>query len=74
MTSHELAQQLLAGPNLPVELHVATPHDTYIGDLGECTISVGIIDVEGAALRGYPGTQPGQCLVLRGWQSSEESE
>lgn len=28
MTSHELARQLLAGPDLPVELRIENPKDT----------------------------------------------
>lgn len=74
MTSHELARQLLTGADLPIELHVGTPHDTEIADLGDCSVALGTIDVESAVLRGYEDTQPGQCIVLRGWRSSEESD
>lgn len=71
MTAHELARQLLAGPDVPVELGVGSPKDTFIGDVGDVTITVQEIDVETAELRGYPDTKPGQCVHLRGWQSSE---
>jgi len=71
MTSHELARQLLAGADLPIELHVSMPHDTEIADLGDCSVVLGTIDVESTILRGYEDTKPGQCVVLRGWRSSE---
>ena len=75
MTAYELARKLLAGDDLPVELHVGTPQfDIVTADLGDCSVELGTIDVESAILRGYKDTQPGQCVMLRGWQSSEEPE
>ena len=36
MTSHELANKLLAGPDLPVELQIANAKDTaYTADVSE---------------------------------------
>ncbi len=72
MNSHELARQLLAGPDLPVELLLSTPHDTLYGDLGDCTVTIGTIDVVSARARGFPDTEAGNCVVLRSWKSSED--
>lgn len=72
MTSHELAKKLLEGPDLPVELKVGGPKDTYIGDVGDADVSIGEIDVESMKARGYPDTQPGQCVHIGGWMSSEQ--
>lgn len=69
MTSHELAHALLAGPDAPVELHVGDPHDTYVGDPGDCGVRVGTLDTESARARGLPA---GPVVVLHGWMSSED--
>lgn len=74
MTSHELARQLLELPDLPVKLSVGDPKDTFVGDVGDCKVKVGEIDVETATLRGYPDMKPGQCVMLTAWQSSEEGD
>ncbi len=71
MTAHELARALLEGPDHLVELHVGDPKDTYCGDIGDVLIREGTIDVEAARARGDDETQPGPCVVLRSWQSSE---
>lgn len=73
MTSHELARQLLAHPDLPVEMVIVAPKDTMIGDLGDVTVGVGGINVEAAHARGFPDVQPGNCITLRSWESSEET-
>jgi hypothetical protein len=72
MTSHTLAKMLLEKPDMPVELHVGTPKDTFIGDVGDCDTRVGEIDMESAEARGLTHIEPGPCMVLRGWQSSEK--
>jgi len=71
-SSHALARELLKHPDLPVELHVGSPNDSYISDAGDCSLQVGPIDVESMHLRGYPEQTAGDCIVLRGWMSSEE--
>lgn len=74
MKAHELARLLLAGPDVEVELAVGDPKDTYVADLGDVSVKVGTIDVNTAVARGYPDTKPGQCIELRGWQSSEQED
>ncbi len=73
MTSHELARQLLERPDLPLELQVADSKDGYVGDLGDVTINIGKVDTALAQARGFHDTKPGDCIVLRAWQSSEET-
>jgi hypothetical protein len=56
-------QQQLDPVYVPVELHTGDPSDQGIWDLGDCVVGVATIDTESA-----------QCIVLCGWESSEESE
>jgi len=74
LTSHELAHLLLNDLDLPVQIEVGTPHDTIVGDLGDVSIIIETIDVEGAMARGFHDTKPGKCVVLRSWMSSEDDE
>jgi adhesin HecA-like repeat protein len=41
MTTHELAMQLLAGKNVPVQLQVNTNNDGFWGAEGDVTITSG---------------------------------
>ena len=74
MTSHELAKKLLEQPDAPVEIRITSPHDGFTADTGDCVVELSDIDVGLARSRGYQHTQPGKCVVVRGWMSSEENE
>lgn len=60
MTSHELARELLAGPDLPVQLSIANPKDTaYTRDV-----------------RVRLGSENGEATYVRidGWVASDDED
>ena len=75
MTSHELARQLLAGPDALVVLSVGNPEDTFVSDTEDrLRVTVDLEDENAMVSRGFDEHPERQIVTISGWQSSEEPE
>jgi hypothetical protein len=75
MTSHQLARQLLDGPDVPVILAVGSPieSDTLVSDTDDDVKVLYKIEPQDAMVgRGYDQHPERQVVQLRGWMSSDE--